>query len=78
MSEIKQSFINEFQADNTIVDYVNGKAIVSNEWGNLFYVEMPEEHAVIGEVLPTEDLTSINELTEDERKYIIGRLTSEV
>lgn len=36
--------------DNTIVAYVDGMAIAEDEWGDLYYSEMPEEIVTIGEV----------------------------
>ncbi len=36
--------------DNTIVAYVEGLAIVKDEWGDLYFAEMPQEFAPIGEV----------------------------
>ena len=32
----------QLQADNEIIAYIDGLAIVRNEWGNLFFFEVPE------------------------------------
>lgn len=65
------------QSDNIIIGYINGKAIIENEWGNLFYVEIPEEFITIGETAIDEGLTSISELPQQEQEEIIAQIVTE-
>ena len=65
------------QSDNIIIGYINGKAIIENEWGNLFYVETPEEFITIGETAIDEGLTSISELPKAEQEQIIAKFVEE-
>lgn len=54
---------NQTQRDNTVVAYIDGKAIVENDDGDLYYCEMPEEFVVLGETMFENDLTPISELS---------------
>ncbi len=65
-------------ANNIIIGYFNGKAIVQNEWGQLFYYEMPEEFAEPGTVVATKYLTDIEQLDKEELEYIIGELNGNI
>lgn len=49
----------QLQADNEIIAYIDGMAIVRNEWGNLFFFEVPEEYCEIGDVVESHYLSSI-------------------
>lgn len=62
------------QAENIVVAYINGKAIAQNEWGTVFYLEIPEDFIEIGDVLPATDLTPLNELDEQEQLEIYAAL----
>lgn len=62
------------QAENIVVAYINGKAIAQNEWGAVFYLEIPEDFIEIGDVLPATDLTPLNELDEQEQLEIYAAL----
>lgn len=65
---------NEFQTDNTIIAYIDGKAIVEDELGELYYCEMPEDFVTIGETMFEEDLTPISELSIMEQYNIRSQL----
>lgn len=62
----------EAYRDNEIIGYHNGKAIVINELGNIFYCEVPENLFNFGETVHPNDLTPISELSVDEQKEIIS------
>lgn len=62
--------------NNTIIGYVNGKAIAVDENDNLLYLEMPEEYALKGEVL--EGGKFISELSGEEINQIYIHLAGEV
>lgn len=62
------------QKDNTIVDYINGKAIAIDEEENILYSEIPKEFVTIGETFFEEDLNPINNLPPAEQFYIITLL----
>ncbi len=59
-----------YLANNEIVAYINGKAIVENDWGKLYFVEMPGEYAVIGEVVQSAGLIELTDLPKDEVDFI--------
>lgn len=62
----------EAYEDNEIVGYHNGKAIVINELGNIFYCEVPENLLGFGETVHPDDLTSVDELPAEEQEKIIS------
>lgn len=58
-------------ADNTIVAYVNGKAIVEDEWGDLYFCEMPQEVVTVGEIADMQGFQTISELSSNEINEIL-------
>lgn len=56
--------------ENLVIGYYNGKAIVKNELGNLFYMECEEQIAPEGTVLENDVLTPISELSVQEQREI--------
>lgn len=64
--------------DNTIVGWLDGKAIIANESGDLFYYEMPQEFTHIGEAFTdTELMKSVEELLPEEIIAILDSLADE-
>lgn len=62
-------------SDNTIIGWYKGKALLLNEAEELCYYEIPEEFAVIGEVLPdANNLETIDTLSPDEILEIMNYL----
>ena len=61
----------EIRANNEIIGYYNGKAIIRDDWGRLFFTEMEEEFVVLGDIVETKYISSIEELPQDEQKAII-------
>lgn len=57
--------------NNEIVGYQNGKYIVRNDYGDLFFFEAPQGIVEIGEVVPSDDITPIGTLPEMEQEKII-------
>lgn len=64
----------QLQADNEIIAYIDGRAIVMNEWGNLFYFEIPEEYCEIGDVVESHYLSSIEELDPELKSRVLNSL----
>lgn len=64
----------QLQADNEIIAYIDGMAIVMNEWGNLFYFEIPEEYCEIGDVVELHYLSSIEELDPELKSRVLNSL----
>jgi hypothetical protein len=62
----------KLQADNEIIAYYEDKAIIRNEWNELFYSIIPEEFVTIGEVIPTEDIISVSSLSFTEQSKILS------
>ncbi len=71
MNFIKNQNGEKILSDNEIIAYINGKAIIETEWGNLYYIEMPEEFVTIGETVEMNGLTEFEALSVDERKEIL-------
>ncbi|NSD68962.1 hypothetical protein [Dorea longicatena] len=57
--------------DNLVIGYYIDKAIVSDEYGRLYYIECDENEAPIGTVADEDMLEDIDNLSEHEREYII-------
>lgn len=57
--------------------YIDGMAIVRNEWGNLFFFEVPEEYCEIGDVVESHYLSSIEELEPERRARVLQALGGE-
>ncbi len=71
--------MNEFLANRPLpnieyVAYFDGKAIARDEWGDLYYQEIPEDFVEIGEVARIEDINPLSELSEDKQQDIIEYL----
>ena len=49
---------------------MNGKAIARNEWGDLYYQELPKEFFEIGDVALISDLSPISDLSVNEQEDI--------
>ena len=59
----------QLQADNEIIAYIDGMAIV-----NLFYFEIPEEYCEIGDVVESHYLSSIEELDPELKSRVLNSL----
>lgn len=62
------------QNDNMIIAYIDDKAIIEDEYGDLFFCLIPEEHITIGETMLEEDLTPLSDLPIAEQFYIRNQL----
>lgn len=69
--------MNQEQKDNTIIAYIDGKAIVKNDDGELYYCEMPEDFVTIGETMFEADLTPVSELPIMQQYSIQTQLAEE-
>lgn len=49
----------------TVIHYMNGMAICEDIWGELFYLEIPEEYAELGSAVDMDDLTPITALESE-------------
>lgn len=58
------------QPSNEVVYYINGKAIVQDDYGELYYFECPEENVVLGETIDQMILNPISSLSQQERTII--------
>jgi len=58
---MNMSFSNA-QLDNTVIASMGDMAIVKDDRGSLYICEMPEEFIEIGEIMPFEDLTPLDEM----------------
>jgi|UniRef100_UPI003FEEBD50 hypothetical protein len=65
----------KFQKDNTIIAYIDGKAIVEDEEGELYYCDIPEDFVTIGETMFENDLTPLSELSIMEQYNIKSQLS---
>lgn len=65
-------------SENIVVAYLNDKAIAVNEWGTVFYMELPEEFVEIGDVVPAAELIPIDELSREEQAEILDAIGAEV
>lgn len=64
----------KIQKDNTVVDYINEKAIVIDDEGEIFFVEIPQEFVTLGETMLEDDLTPLSILSFAEQYYILSKL----
>lgn len=64
----------DIQPNNTIIAYIDDKAIIEDDYGTLFFCIMPEEFVNIGETMFANDLTPVSELPIAEQYYITQRL----
>lgn len=58
--------------DNLVIGYFNGKSIVRNAYGELFYILCEEAHAPEGTVIPSNEITPISYLPKAEQETIIN------
>ena len=65
----------KFQKDNTIIAYIDGKAIVEDEEGELYYCDISEDFVTIGETMFENDLTPLSELSIMEQYNIKSQLS---
>lgn len=65
----------KFQKDNTIIAYIDDKAIVEDEEGELYYCDIPEDFVTIGETMFENDLTPLSELSIMEQYNIKSQLS---
>ena len=65
----------KFQKDNPIIAYIDGKAIVEDEEGELYYCDIPEDFVTIGETMFENDLTPLSELSIMEQYNIKSQLS---
>lgn len=63
-------------SDNILIGYYENKAIVSNEFGDLFYFECPGKVIPIGSICDSE-LEDLGNLTEQEQHEIKRRFMEE-
>lgn len=49
----------------TVLHYWNGMALCEDRYGDLYYVEIPEEYAELGSAMDFDDLTPIEALGTD-------------
>jgi hypothetical protein len=65
------------EIENEIIGYVDGKAIIRDEDGRWFFLEIPEVLVLAGEQIQTVDLTPIEVLPEIEQKQILADMEVE-
>lgn len=68
--------LDSLQLDNEVIAYINGKAIVLNDDGNLFYAEMPEEFVTIGGFIFPDGLSPLSDLPAPEQRIIQKHIES--
>lgn len=66
--------MNTQHRENDIVGYVNGKAIVKDDSGRWFFLEIPEEFVSPGEQIFEDDLTPLTILDKEEQNMIAKEL----
>lgn len=66
-----------YQKDNSIIAYIDGKAIVKDDDGELYYCEIPEEFITLGETMFAADLTPLSDLTIMEQYSIQSQLSED-
>lgn len=65
------TYLENEQLDHDIVGYIDGKAIIIDENGRWFFVEIPEEFVSKSDVFFEDDLTPIDVLPFLEQKFIL-------
>lgn len=68
--------LDSLQPNNEIIAYINGKAIVLNDNGDLLYAEIPEEFVTIGGFIFPEGLSPLSELPAPEQRIIQKHIES--
>lgn len=56
--------------DIEYIAYFEGKAIARDEWGELYYQEIPEEFVTFGEIAFFEDIEPISALPQEDQQRI--------
>lgn len=57
--------------DNLVIGYYHGKAIVRNSYNDLFFIYCEEAHAPEGTVIPSNELSPLCVLSDEEQNEII-------
>ncbi|KNZ42433.1 hypothetical protein [Acetobacterium bakii] len=60
--------------ENEVIGYMAGKAIVKDEEGRWFFVEIPEEFIIAGEQIFEEDLSPLELLPKMVQSYILKEM----
>lgn len=78
VNHMKSNCIERPQVNNEAIGYFNGKLIVQNEWGELYYLECESFIAeqLMYEAVPVQDLSSIVDLPKDEFETIIEKYSA--
>lgn len=66
--------VEKFQKDNSVIAYINDKAIVIDDDREIFFVEIPQEFVTLGETMLEDDLTPLSTLSFAEQYYILSKL----
>ncbi len=66
--------VEKFQKDNSVIAYINDKAIVIDDDSEIFFVEIPQEFVTLGETMLEDDLTPLSTLSFTEQYYILSKL----
>jgi|LGVE01.1.fsa_nt_gb hypothetical protein len=66
----------EVQKENEVVGYVSGKAIIKNEDGQWFFIEMPEEFITQREQMFEDDLTPLEQLSLEDQNNILKEMVN--
>jgi hypothetical protein len=65
------------EIENEVVGYVDGKAIIRDDNGRWFFLEIPEEFVSPGEQIWAADLTQLEILPEIKQKLILVEMEVE-
>lgn len=78
VNHMKLNCIERPQVNNEAIGYFNGKLIVQNEWGELYYLECEPFIAeqLMDEAIPVQDLSSIVDLPKNEFEAIIEKYSA--
>ena len=61
----------QLQATNEVIAYIDGLAIISDEWDRLFFCELPPNAVAIGNVVETQYLQPIKILASEIQEKIL-------
>ena len=73
---MNDKFLNAYE-ENEVVGYYKDKVIVRTESDKLYYCEMPQDLLFLGETMHPDDLTPVEELTNDEQVEIYKKFLKE-
>ncbi|AFA47940.1 hypothetical protein [Acetobacterium woodii] len=62
------------EIENEVIGYVAGKAIIRDEDGRWFFLEIPEALVFPGEQIQSTDLTPLEVLPEIEQKLVLAEM----